>query len=84
MWNNTCVIEGLQVGIGARIKQARDETGLTQAALGAEINVAARTVQSWELNERTPRLVQLTRLATRTGKPVSWFYETEHTNGAAA
>jgi transcriptional regulator with XRE-family HTH domain len=84
VWNNTCVIEGTQVGIGARIKEAREDLGLTQAALGLEIAVAARTVQSWELNERVPRLAQLQRLALRTDRPISWFYEAIDSGPVAA
>jgi transcriptional regulator with XRE-family HTH domain len=63
-----------QVDIGARIKEAREEIGLSQLALAKELEVGERTVQAWEANDRTPRLGALQRLALRTRKPVTFFY----------
>lgn len=71
----------MQVGIGPRIKQAREEAGLTQVELGQLIGQAERTIQSWESGERHPRLPGLHALARATGKPLSWFWTAE---GAAA
>lgn len=64
----------VQVDIGARIKQARREAGLTQFELAAKVDQAPRTIQTWEANDRTPRLGALMRLALALGKPVDFFY----------
>lgn len=62
------------IDIGGRIKQARQEAGLTQFQLAAKVEQAPRTIQAWEGNDRTPRLGALKRLALALGKPVSYFY----------
>lgn len=88
-WYVTCVVERMQApapNVGARIKMARDEMGLTQEGLATSLGQGERTVQAWERNERTPRLDTLTRLAHLSGHPVAWFYtdhEAEPTGAAA-
>lgn len=72
----TCVLakNQVQVDIGGRIKQARKQAGLTQFELAAKVEQKPRTIQAWELNERTPRLGALMRLALALGQPVDYFY----------
>lgn len=88
-WYGTFVAQQMQApDIGAKIKQAREEIGLTQIQLALELGQAERTVQAWERNERTPRLPALTALAERTEKPVAFFYgvddDSESVTDAAA
>jgi transcriptional regulator with XRE-family HTH domain len=40
--------------LGRRIKAARERRGWTQAQLGLEVGVGARTVGGWERGETTP------------------------------
>ena len=75
----TCVARNAQaLDLGARIRTAREEAGLSQVGLAEELKQGERTIQSWERNERVPRLPALMRLAVRLDKPVAYFYE----NGA--
>lgn len=63
------------VDIGARIKEAREATGMSQLAFAKALRIGERTVQAWEGNTRTPRLGMLELVAEKTNRPVSWFYE---------
>lgn len=38
--------------IDSPIRSLRAETGLTQSAFGAALNIPRRTLQSWEMGER--------------------------------
>ena len=49
--------------IGDRIKLKRKELGLTQAELGAKINVTDRAVSKWEQNEGNPDMSIIASLA---------------------
>lgn len=49
--------------IGERIKQKRKELGLTQAELGAKLNVSDRAVSKWEQGEGDPSLSIITDIA---------------------
>lgn len=62
------------IDVGGRIREARQEAGLTQSELAAKVEQAPRTIQAWEGNDRTPRLGALKRLALALGKPVGFFY----------
>lgn len=42
------------MNFGARLRKARERAGLTQAAFAARWNVAKRTVEHWEKDERLP------------------------------
>lgn len=65
----------LQVRVGKRIVEARKARGLSQRELGLLIGAATRTVQTWEGGQRHPRPATLARIAKKTGRPMSWFYE---------
>lgn len=60
--------------VGAQIRKAREEAGLTQVQLAEQLDQAERTVQAWERNERTPRMPALVALAAHLGQPVAFFY----------
>lgn len=50
---------------GARLRQAREEAGLTQEQLAAVLNVGARTVGNWERGATMPQ--------NATGRIVKFF-----------
>jgi transcriptional regulator with XRE-family HTH domain len=54
---------GLYETIGARIKAAREEAGLSQETLAKELKVAANTISRWETATYKPRIEDLERLA---------------------
>ena len=60
--------------VGARIKEAREQLGISQTALADRLDAGERTVQAWERNERIPRMGSMVALATALGRDVSWFY----------
>ncbi len=47
----------------AEIRRRRDELGLTQAQLGAALDVHPNTVAKWERGEQTPEHPKMLRLA---------------------
>jgi len=74
-WYVTCVVKGEHPSpVGPRIREARDAAGLTQVALAERLGQGERTIQAWEINERTPRLDALRKLALALGKDLAWFY----------
>ncbi len=56
--------------IGKRIKQVRNEKGLTQKQLGELSKTSEGTVRQYEIGKRQPRLEQLRRIAAALG--VDW------------
>ena len=68
-----------------RIKEKREEKGMTQLELTKMINVAQNTVSQWETGEREPRIDMLKRLADIFGCTVDELIEEDrvkHMNGA--
>lgn len=59
--------------IGDRIKLKRKELGLTQAELGAEINVTDRAVSKWEQNEGNPDVSLIADLAKALGVTLDYL-----------
>jgi transcriptional regulator with XRE-family HTH domain len=63
-----------QEEIGQRIKQAREESGFTQAELADKIDVAtAQSISRYERGETEVSAKRLRRIAEATGKPLSFF-----------
>lgn len=58
-----------------RIRQARDEAGLTQEQMAPLIGVTLATLSRYErgIGKRGPTVEMLARIATVTGKPLSFF-----------
>lgn len=56
-----------------RIRRARKQAGLTQAALGERIGKSADTIRGYESGRIHPPLTVLERIAEVTGKPLDWF-----------
>jgi transcriptional regulator with XRE-family HTH domain len=55
------------MGIGGRIKAARQATGMTQAALAQEIGVSRSAVAQWETDRSGQVNTNLTRVASALG-----------------
>lgn len=56
-----------------RLRQARAETGLTQAELAQAVGRSQTWVSKCELGERRVDIVELAELADSLGKPLEWF-----------
>ena len=54
---------GYGLTIGERIRQARNEKGLTQKQLGSISGTSEITIRQYELGKRQPRIEQLQRIA---------------------
>jgi transcriptional regulator with XRE-family HTH domain len=57
----------------ARLRQARRDAGLTQAAVGRRIGARQAFVSKVESGERRLDPVELAQFAAIYGKPVPWF-----------
>ena len=60
-------------GIGARIRAARREKGLTQEALADAVGVSRSAVAQWETDRAGQVTGNLTRVATALGTNVEWL-----------
>ena len=56
-----------------RLRQAREDAGLTQAELARILQRSQTWVSKCELGERRVDFVELEDLAAALGKPVEWF-----------
>ena len=59
--------------LAMRIKQARDEAGLSQAALGKACGVSRNAVSQWESGETRPASARLLKIAAVTGMDAEWL-----------
>jgi transcriptional regulator with XRE-family HTH domain len=62
--------------VGARIRQARRELGLTQAELATRIGVSLGVLDRFETGHSDPS-GKLEQIAEITGRPVSWYTSTD-------
>jgi transcriptional regulator with XRE-family HTH domain len=60
--------------VAVNIRAAREAAGLTQEGLARQLDIALRTVSSWEAAERLPRGRNLQALARALARDPSWFY----------
>jgi transcriptional regulator with XRE-family HTH domain len=60
--------------IGAKIKLARTEAGLSTNRLAVELAVDPRTVARWQSNEVTPSIERILRIAAVTNQPAEFFF----------
>lgn len=64
--------------VGANIRAARDEAGLTQRELAARVNdMDSIAVSRWERGKVIPSATSIVTLAEVLGHDVAWFY-TDH------
>ena len=61
--------------IGARIRQAREEMGLSQQDLGRRYGASGAQISQIERGVKELGIIRLERLANILGKTVGWFYE---------
>jgi transcriptional regulator with XRE-family HTH domain len=57
----------------ARLRQARQDAGLTQAEVGQRLGLRQAFVSKVESGERRLDPVELARFAAAYGKPLAWF-----------
>jgi transcriptional regulator with XRE-family HTH domain len=62
------------IAIGARVKDARVQAGLTQEALGNAIGVTFQQIQKYERGTNRVASDRLPRIAEALGKPITFFY----------
>lgn len=60
--------------VAQRIRQAREEAGLTQEEIGTSLGVSPDAIANWEKLRRKAGLDDLVSIATVTGKPLPWFF----------
>lgn len=60
--------------VGARIRNRREEIGLSQAALGAEIGVTFQQIQKYETGFNRVGAGRLFEISVILGVPVEFFY----------
>lgn len=63
--------------IGAKIVALRKTKGVTQADLGAYLNISSQAVSKWERGESCPDFLTMTRLAEYFGVSLNYFAGTE-------
>jgi Zn-dependent peptidase ImmA (M78 family)/transcriptional regulator with XRE-family HTH domain len=61
------------VDIGSRIAQAREDLGLTQAALATAVALDRTALAKTESGKRKVSAAELVRLATTLDRPIDWF-----------
>ena len=59
--------------LNARLKEAREELGLTIEEIADRMTVSANTVKNWELGRTTPRSNRLHILSGILGVPFAWL-----------
>lgn len=64
------------MGMGERIKQAREDMDLTMAELARLIGVNRSAICRWESDDRTPRAIYLCKLANVLGVSVDYLVGT--------
>jgi transcriptional regulator with XRE-family HTH domain len=61
--------------VGRRIRVARIERNVKQADLAEKIDVAPKTLSSWETGSTDIRVHSLEQIAKELGKPVTYFLQ---------
>jgi transcriptional regulator with XRE-family HTH domain len=70
--------------VGDQLRKARLAVGISQVTLAQHTGYSERAIQSWERNERTPRLKHLIRLASTLGQEVAFFYGSDDPSDTSA
>lgn len=74
----------IDAAIGARIRAARREAGLSQEKLGAALGMTFQQIQKYELGVNKVGGSRFEAIARATGKPVSWFFSQHDGKSGAA
>ena len=64
-----------ELSLAAKLRQARQDAGLTQAEVGRALGISAEGYGNFERAARCIGVAQLRRAAELFGKPVSYFFE---------
>lgn len=59
--------------LGQRLREARSDAGLTQAALARSLGIKRASVSQWEQGVTQPTTERLIEVARITKRPLSWF-----------
>lgn len=73
----------IDVAVGARLRLARMEAGLSQTNIADKLGLTFQQVQKYEKGTNRIAPSRLTPIAKITGKPISWFYN-ENTEASPA
>lgn len=65
----------VDIHVGQRLRQAREDAELSQAGLAEELKVASQQVQKYEKAENRISASRLYHAAQALGRPVQWFFE---------
>ena len=68
-------IAELMLNVGMRVKQAREEAGLTQAELGDALDIGSNAISKIETGRSVITLQHLIKLPAILNKPVAWFLD---------
>jgi transcriptional regulator with XRE-family HTH domain len=63
----------VSLGLGGRLREARESAGLSQAALGRRLATSQAAVCNWETGAREPGLDTLDAIAVATGTPLAYL-----------
>jgi transcriptional regulator with XRE-family HTH domain len=58
-----------------KIKKAIKETGLTQEKFAKKIQTGRSMISQWIIGNRNPSMKSLVKIASATGKPLSYFFD---------
>ena len=67
-------------GVGQRIREARDGTGLTQLEVCIKLEVSLGTVQAWEYEKANLSLSRALQLSKLYNVSIDWIATGEETN----
>ncbi len=65
--------EELKKSLGARIRLARRQAGLTQKELGIQIGVSSVAISDWERGLTQPTAILLWQVGNAVGQPAAFF-----------
>lgn len=65
----------LQTHIGKRLRQKRNERGLSMPALGKRVARSGQQIQKYEVGHDAIKAATLFQLADALGVPMAWFFE---------
>lgn len=71
--NDAALLENAENTIGARIRQARKELGLSQGDLAARLGVSQPTVANWESDVHNPRQLMLAKIGHALEVSLGWL-----------
>ncbi len=67
--------EELKKSLGARIRLARRQAGLTQKELGIQIGVSSVAISDWERGVTQPTAIVLWQVGNAVGQPAAFFFK---------